>query len=178
VNPRPKSVVQEICTLRSVGGGGRRLPPPPGGRPVMGVPTANNIKGSSGCAQKGDPDLEPGANSGECRVNSFWPAAALASPFIATMVIVGAAPLPAGGTVEPSRKDFRRDKDWTHIEGWALEKACASTGSSVGGRGDGSLLFRRTVRGRHPNPRPWKRPNIKSRMNREVHVRIVATALG
>src|SRR6516164_10965085 len=28
VNPRPKSVVQEICTLRSVGGGGRRLPPP------------------------------------------------------------------------------------------------------------------------------------------------------
>ena len=23
VNPRPKSVVQEICTLRSVGGGGR-----------------------------------------------------------------------------------------------------------------------------------------------------------
>ena len=28
MNPRPKSVVQEICTLRSVGGGGRRLPPP------------------------------------------------------------------------------------------------------------------------------------------------------
>jgi hypothetical protein len=28
VNPRPKSVVQEICTLRSVGGGGGRLPPP------------------------------------------------------------------------------------------------------------------------------------------------------
>src|SRR3954447_13307972 len=28
VNPRPKSVVQEICTLRSVGGGGRRPPPP------------------------------------------------------------------------------------------------------------------------------------------------------
>ena len=28
MNPRPKSVVHEICTLRSVGGGGRRLPPP------------------------------------------------------------------------------------------------------------------------------------------------------
>src|SRR3712207_3202942 len=28
VNPRPKSVVQESCTLRSVGGGGGRLHPP------------------------------------------------------------------------------------------------------------------------------------------------------
>ena len=40
VNPRPKSVVQEICTLRSVGGGGRRLPPPTRWTGVTRFPTA------------------------------------------------------------------------------------------------------------------------------------------
>ena len=41
VNPRPKSVVQEICTLRSVGGGGRRLPPPTRWVPSNGHPYGN-----------------------------------------------------------------------------------------------------------------------------------------
>src|SRR5215472_9754343 len=41
VNPRPKSVVQEICTLRSVGGGGRRLPPPTRWVPSNGHPYRN-----------------------------------------------------------------------------------------------------------------------------------------
>jgi hypothetical protein len=45
VNPRPKSVVQEICTLRSVGGEGRRLPPPTRWAPSNGCPYRNRENG-------------------------------------------------------------------------------------------------------------------------------------
>ena len=40
VNPRPKSLAQKICMLRSVGGGGRRPPPPTRWCSVTGIPTA------------------------------------------------------------------------------------------------------------------------------------------